>query len=57
MPKLLSVDDLSDVLGVPVNTLYQWRTKGYGPTGLRIGKYVRYRPDDVQAWVDRQAVA
>lgn len=57
MPKLLSIDDLSDVLGVPVNTLYQWRTKGYGPTGLRVGKYVRYRPGDVQAWVDRQAVA
>lgn len=56
MPKLLSVDDLSEVLGVPVNTLYQWRCKGYGPRGLRMGKYVRYRPDDVQAWIDQQAV-
>lgn len=57
MPKLLSVDDLSGVLGVPVNTLYQWRTKGTGPRGIRVGKYVRYRPADVDAWIDRQAVA
>lgn len=52
--KLLSIDDVADYLGVPKNTLYQWRTKGYGPTGRRVGKYVRYRPDDVDAWIDAQ---
>ncbi|WP_028849830.1 helix-turn-helix domain-containing protein [Thermocrispum municipale] len=57
MPKLLSVEDLSDILGIPVNTLYQWRTKGYGPPGVRIGKHLRYRPDDVNAWLNEQAVA
>jgi excisionase family DNA binding protein len=55
--KLLTVTDLSDHLGVPVNTLYQWRTKGYGPTGRRIGKHVRYRPEDVDSWVEQQGVA
>ena len=55
--KLLTVNDLSDHLGVPVNTLYQWRTKGYGPTGRRIGKHVRYRPEDVDTWVEQQGVA
>ncbi|MBE8518121.1 helix-turn-helix domain-containing protein [Amycolatopsis sp. H6(2020)] len=54
--KLLSIDDVADYLGVPKNTLYQWRTKGYGPTGRRIGKYVRYRSEDVDAWVDQQGV-
>ncbi|MFO7194036.1 MULTISPECIES: helix-turn-helix domain-containing protein [Thermocrispum] len=54
MPKLLSVEDLSDILGIPVNTLYQWRTKGYGPPGCRMGKYVRYRPEDVMQWVAEQ---
>ena len=57
MPKLLSVEDLSDILGIPVNTLYQWRTKGYGPPGVRIGRHLRYRPDDVNAWLNEQAVA
>lgn len=54
--KLLSIDDVADYLGIPKNTLYQWRTKGYGPTGRRIGKYVRYRSEDVDAWVDQQGV-
>ena len=47
MMKLLSTQDLSDYLGVPVNTLYQWRTKGYGPAGRRVGKHVRYRESEV----------
>jgi excisionase family DNA binding protein len=55
--KLLTIDDLADCLGVPKGTLYQWRTKGYGPTGIRVGKYVRYRPDDVENWIDQQGAA
>jgi DNA-binding transcriptional MerR regulator len=55
--KLWTVNDLSDYLGVPINTLYQWRTKGYGPTGRRMGKYVRYRPEDVTTWVEQQGAA
>lgn len=57
MTKLMSIDDLSDYLGIPVNTLYQWRTKGYGPRGIRIGKHVRYRPHDVECWLGERAVA
>lgn len=55
--KLWTIQDLADYLGIPVNTLYQWRTKGYGPEGRRIGKYVRYRPQDVETWVDEQGAA
>ncbi|WP_020495668.1 helix-turn-helix transcriptional regulator [Sciscionella marina] len=54
MTKLMSINDVAEFLGIPVGTLYQWRTRGYGPTGRRIGKYVRYRPEDVEAWVDGQ---
>ncbi|MFI6030455.1 helix-turn-helix transcriptional regulator [Amycolatopsis magusensis] len=52
--KLWSIEDVSDYLGIPKNTLYQWRTKGYGPQGRRLGKYVRYRPEDVETWVAEQ---
>ncbi|MBK1785577.1 helix-turn-helix transcriptional regulator [Prauserella cavernicola] len=52
--KLLTIDDLAAYLGVPKNTLYQWRTKGYGPNGVRVGKYVRYRATDVDTWIDQQ---
>jgi predicted DNA-binding transcriptional regulator AlpA len=47
-----SVEDLSDFLQVPVKTLYQWRLRGYGPKGRRVGKYVRYKESDVVEWVD-----
>jgi excisionase family DNA binding protein len=55
--KLLTIDDLSNYLGIPKGTLYQWRSKGYGPDGIRVGKYVRYRPDDVDAWIEQQGAA
>lgn len=50
--RLWTVDDVAEYLGVPVKTLYQWRHRGYGPTGVRVGRYVRYRANDVVAWVE-----
>ncbi len=52
--RLWSVQDLSEHLGVPVMTIYYWRTNGYGPRGTKIGRYVRYRPDEVRAWYEAQ---
>lgn len=53
--RLLSIEDLSAYLQIPVNTLYQWRKTDKGPKGFRAGKYVRYRATDVAAWIDEQA--
>ena len=53
--RLLSVDEVAEVLGVPVKTLYQWRHKGVGPLGLRVGRHLRYRAADVSEWIDRRA--
>jgi hypothetical protein len=36
-------------LGVPVTTPYQWR-RGVGPPSRRVGRHLRYDPDDVRAW-------
>lgn len=52
MAPLWTVQDLAEYLGVPVETIYTWRTKGYGPPGRRVGKYLRYRPAEVEAWLD-----
>ncbi|WP_332888575.1 helix-turn-helix domain-containing protein [Actinophytocola xanthii] len=49
---LWTVQDVSEFLGVPVNTLYQWRHRGYGPTARRVGRYIRYKQADVIAWVE-----
>ncbi len=51
--RLLTIDEVADYLSIPVGTLYQWRYKGTGPRGLRVGRHVRYRRSEVEAWLDR----
>ncbi|MDX2974267.1 helix-turn-helix domain-containing protein [Kribbella solani] len=47
-----TVEDVAAYLGIPVKTLYRWRAPGqeYGPVGVRIGKHIRYDPQDVIDW-------
>jgi excisionase family DNA binding protein len=53
--QLMTVEQVADYLNVPAKTLYRWRTRHKGPPGARVGRYVRYRKADVEAWVNRQA--
>ena len=53
--RLWTMDDVSAFLGVPVATLFQWRSRGEAPPGIRLGKHVRFDPDQVRAWVAEQA--
>ena len=50
--RLWTVNDVSTYLGIPVQTLYAWRSAGTGPPARRVGKWLRYRQADVRAWVD-----
>ena len=52
--RYLTPVDLADLLGVPVETVYQWRRKGTGPRGFRVGRHLRYDPEDVRRWVAEQ---
>lgn len=52
---LLNPKALAAYLDIPVATLYDWRRKGIGPPAIRIGKHLRYRLREVEAWLDRQA--
>ena len=51
LDRLLTVEELADYLGVPIATLYQWRHRGEGPPGFRVGRYIRYRRNDVEQWI------
>lgn len=49
--RYLTPVDLADLVGVPVETVYQWRRKDTGPRGFRVGRHLRYDPEDVRVWV------
>ena len=50
---LMSIDALSELLGVPIKTIKDWRTKGEGPVAYKIGNHVRYARSDVHAWLEQ----
>ncbi|WP_240423700.1 helix-turn-helix domain-containing protein [Microbacterium halotolerans] len=51
---LLDVGELAAYLGVPVSTVYDWRTRGLGPRAYRFGKHLKFAVADVRAWVEQQ---
>lgn len=53
--KLLTARELSEMLSVPLSTIYSWRYQGSGPTGLKVGRHLRFRPEDVETWLKEQA--
>lgn len=55
--QLRSVDQTADYLALSLKTLYGWRGRRDGPPSYRIGNVVRYRPDEVRAWVDEHVLS
>jgi excisionase family DNA binding protein len=53
--KLMSLTDVSDMLSIPVHTLYRWRYRGDGPVGYRVGRHVRYLREAVEAWLEQRS--
>lgn len=47
--------EVSAFLRVPVETLYQWRKRNYGPPAGRVGRHLRYDEADVRAWFRNRA--
>lgn len=54
---MASAEEVAEYLRVPVNTLYQWRYMRTGPRASRVGRHLRYRWSDVEAWLDEQSRA
>ncbi|MFE0353201.1 MULTISPECIES: helix-turn-helix domain-containing protein [Streptomyces] len=50
--RYLTPADVAELLGVPVETLYQWRRKRTGPPAFRVGRHLRYDPVRLREWVD-----
>jgi predicted DNA-binding transcriptional regulator AlpA len=52
--ELMAEAEAADLLGKKVQTLRKWAVRGQGPARIKIGKTVRYRMADLQAWLDSQ---
>lgn len=46
----MSVDEVAEYLGVSKDSVYTWVT-GKGMPGYRVGRFWKFKRDDVDAWV------
>jgi len=50
--QLMTVDEVAELLQIPKSTLYYWRYQRQGPPAVRIGRALRYRKTDINAFVE-----
>ena len=56
-PDLLSAPEAAEYLGLRVQTLNIWRVTGrYGLPYIKLGRLVRYRRSDLDAWLESRLV-
>ncbi|HKJ95037.1 MAG TPA: helix-turn-helix domain-containing protein [Gammaproteobacteria bacterium] len=56
--KLLAPGQVADLLGVTTHTLAVWRcTQRYNLPYIKCGRLVRYRPSDVEAFLQSRSVS
>ena len=51
LDSLLNERQVARVIGMSVASLRRWRLLRHGPRYLKISSAVRYRPEDVTAWL------
>ena len=49
---LLNEHDVARITGLSVASVRRWRLLRQGPKYLKIGAAVRYRPEDISAWLE-----
>ena len=55
MEKLLKPEELTELLGIELSTLYSWTHLKRIPY-IKAGKLVRFRESDVLAWLETQTI-
>jgi predicted DNA-binding transcriptional regulator AlpA len=50
-PRLLDERTLAALYGFKCKTLQRWRGEGHGPRWVRLCGLVRYRVEDIEAWI------
>jgi excisionase family DNA binding protein len=55
--KLATAQEVADYCGVPLATVYAWSHRGGGPKLIKVGRHLRARWTDIEAWLDAQTIA
>lgn len=53
MSRLYTANEVGKLLGVTTRTLYTLSARGELPC-IKVGRSVRYHPDDVEAYINKQ---
>jgi len=51
--RVISLSELCAHLHVTAQTIYDLRSQGRGPRGFRVGRELRFRISEVEAWLER----
>ena len=51
--QVVSLTELCDSLHVSAQTIYDLRSQGRGPRGFRVGRELRFRVSEIEAWLAR----
>jgi excisionase family DNA binding protein len=54
--EFLGTDEAAEYLGISRNTLYEWIIQRKVPY-LKVGRLVKFRKDDLQAWLTKRSQA
>ena len=54
---LLSIQEVTKLLNVPVSTIYGWKRRGEGPPYYKVGGKLRSRKSDARKWLAEHLVS
>jgi excisionase family DNA binding protein len=54
MNKLLKPEEVAELLGVRLSTIYQWTHLGFIPHA-KLGRFVRFDIDEIEKWVKKRS--
>jgi predicted DNA-binding transcriptional regulator AlpA len=52
LERLLSEHEVARITGLSVASVRRWRLLRQGPKYIKIGAAVRYKPEDIAAWLE-----
>lgn len=55
-PDLLDEREAAAVLSKPMGTLRQWRSRGLGPSYVKLGMSIRYRRADLEHFIAENTI-